>query len=283
MALRGQRDLYRLRRSPEGRHRRLPSRSPEHRSPKGRHLWLPSRPPELRRLRRLHRPPEGRHLRFPGRPPELRPPKGRQRRHPPRPPECWLLRWPLRPPRGRHLQSVTASRGFLFRDLVVWVSCGPGGHTWVPRSYVAGLFLPEGFSRAGPLAIERSPGVSRREGGPVMGAPIATPPDQSFISHSCSPSHSSNQLQLVPEGYKSSLQPALWTESFCYLPVQFLQSSLPRSLVPARDSSSITSFVPRLQPANPPAAPVSSHPQQPPPQLPDSSLPGTSLSIPAPP
>ena len=51
----------------------------------------------------------------------------------------------------------------------------------------------------------------------------------------------------------------------------------PSSPVSARDSSGCTSHVPRLQPANLPAAPVSPRPQPLPPQLPDPSLPGISL------
>ena len=86
-------------------------------------------------------------------------------------------------------------RGRGFRYLVDWVGYRPEDRTWVPRSYFADPVLLEDFYQANPLAIGQSPGVSRREGGPVAGAAVATPPAQfsctsssELISGSCSPS-----------------------------------------------------------------------------------------------
>ena len=59
---------------------------------------------------------------------------------------------------------------------------GPGGlraggpHVGFAGSYFADPALLEEFYRANPSAIGRSPGASRREGGPVAGAAAATPP-----------------------------------------------------------------------------------------------------------
>ena len=150
----------------------------------------------------------------------------------------------------------------------------------------------------------------------VTGSPVATPPEPSFYQP---------QLQLVPqqqsaaaaahsEGYKSSPQPALSTESFSYLPVvnaRVLRSKPDVVCIMIHKRFTFVwlcffftplwsqPFLPRsqFQPAIPPAVLPSSrvssprtllqlpssHPRQHPPQLPDSSLPGTSLSIPAPP
>ena len=64
------------------------------------------------------------------------------------------------------------------RYLVDWVGYGPEDRTWVPRSYLADPSLLRDFYRANPQAIGQSPGVSRRERGPVAGAPLTTPTDQ---------------------------------------------------------------------------------------------------------
>ena len=69
-------------------------------------------------------------------------------------------------------------RGRGFHYLVDWVGYGPVDRTWVPRSYFADPALLGDFYRANPRAIGQSPGVSRREGGPVAGALVTTPPDQ---------------------------------------------------------------------------------------------------------
>ena len=59
-------------------------------------------------------------------------------------------------------------RGRGFQYLVDWVGYGPEDRSWVPRSYLADPALLREFYRANPGAIGRSPGVSRREGGPVV-------------------------------------------------------------------------------------------------------------------
>ena len=76
-------------------------------------------------------------------------------------------------------------RGRGFRYLVDWVGYGPEDRTWVPRSYFADPALLEDFYRANPQAIGWLLGVSRREGGPVAGSTVATPPDQ----FSCTKTH----------------------------------------------------------------------------------------------
>ena len=86
-------------------------------------------------------------------------------------------------------------RGRGFHYLVDWVGYGPEDRTWVPRSYFADPALLGDFYQANPQAIRQSPGVSRREGGPVAGAPVTTPPDQII---------NQPQLQLIQNGYKSS-------------------------------------------------------------------------------
>ena len=139
-----------------------------------------------------------------------------------------------------------------------------------------------------------------------MGAPVATPPDQvreqsrtiiqsataaahptGATSHSCSSGatrarhsqHSVFSVIRIPSFFFRLIYVI-----FCPPLTTAVPPAIPPSLpVPARDSSRSTSLVPRLQPANPPVAPVSPNPLQHPPQLPDPSLPGTSLlSIPAP-
>ena len=69
-------------------------------------------------------------------------------------------------------------RGRGFHYLVDWVGYGPEDRTWIPHSYFADPSLLGDFYRANPQAIGQSPGVYRREGGPVAGALLATPPDQ---------------------------------------------------------------------------------------------------------
>ena len=58
-------------------------------------------------------------------------------------------------------------RGRGFQFLVDWVGYGPEDRSWVPRSYLADPALLRDFYRRNPRAVGRSPGVSRREGGPV--------------------------------------------------------------------------------------------------------------------
>ena len=72
-----------------------------------------------------------------------------------------------------------------FHYLVDWVGYGPEDRTWVPHSYFAEPALLEEFYKANPRAIGRLPGVSRREGGPVAGAAMATPPTQPARSKNC--------------------------------------------------------------------------------------------------
>ena len=77
--------------------------------------------------------------------------------------------------------------------LVDWVGYGLEDRTWVPHSYLADPSLLRDFYRANPQAIGQSPGVSRREGGPVAGALLTTPTDQvpstsSPINNSCNSS-----------------------------------------------------------------------------------------------
>ena len=64
-------------------------------------------------------------------------------------------------------------RGRGFQYLVDWVGYGPEDRSWVPRSYLADPALLREFYRANPNAIGRSPGVSRRGGGPVVGGETA--------------------------------------------------------------------------------------------------------------
>ena len=75
---------------------------------------------------------------------------------------------------NRILAVRRRSRGFYY--LVAWVGYGPEDRTWVPCSYFADPALLEEFYKANPSAIGQSPGVSRREGGPVAGAAAVTPP-----------------------------------------------------------------------------------------------------------
>ena len=91
---------------------------------------------------------------------------------PPRTLESGDMAWEV----NRILVVRRLRRGFHY--LVDWVGYGPEDHTWVPRSYLADPLLLRDFYRANPQAIGQSPGVSRREGGPVAGAPLTTPPDQ---------------------------------------------------------------------------------------------------------
>ena len=56
-----------------------------------------------------------------------------------------------------------------------WVGYGPEDRSWVPRSYLANPRLLRDFYHENPQAIGRSPEVSRREGGPVVDLPMATP------------------------------------------------------------------------------------------------------------
>ena len=58
-------------------------------------------------------------------------------------------------------------RGRGFQFLVDWVGYGPEDRSWVPRSYLADPALLKDFYRRNPHAVGQSPGVSRREGGPV--------------------------------------------------------------------------------------------------------------------
>ena len=69
-------------------------------------------------------------------------------------------------------------RGRGVHYLVDWVGYGLEDRTWVSRSYFVDPALLEEFYWANPQAIGRSPGVSRREGGPVAGASVAMPPTQ---------------------------------------------------------------------------------------------------------
>ena len=73
-------------------------------------------------------------------------------------------------------------RGRGFQYLVDWVGYGPEDRSWVPRSYLADPGLLRAFYLEHPQAVGRSPGVSRREGGPVVNRQVATPP----APHSCS-------------------------------------------------------------------------------------------------
>ena len=95
---------------------------------------------------------------------------------------------------------------------MVWGGYGPEDRTWVPRSYFVDPVL-EFFYQANPLAIGWSPGVSRREGGPVAGAPVATPTDQVPSTSSRTIFFNQPQLHLIQISYKDSPKPALWTES----------------------------------------------------------------------
>ena len=89
-------------------------------------------------------------------------------------------------------------RGRGFHYLLDWVGYGPEDRTWVPRSYLADPALLEEFYRANPSAIGRSPGVSRREGGPVAGAAagaVATPlPSPARPSERADELHCSSEL-----------------------------------------------------------------------------------------
>ena len=69
---------------------------------------------------------------------------------------------------NRILEVRRRRRGFHY--LVDWVGSRPEDRSWVPRSYLADPSLLEDFYKANPSAIRQSPGVSRREGGPVAGA-----------------------------------------------------------------------------------------------------------------
>ena len=107
--------------------------------------------------------------------------------------------------------------------LVDWVGYGPEDWTWVPRSYLADPALLEEFYRANPSAIGRSPGVSRREGGPVAGAAagaVATPlplparsSERADELH-CSSELNNNTCKQSPAAYKNQPDPALLAETF---------------------------------------------------------------------
>ena len=81
-------------------------------------------------------------------------------------------------------------RGRRFHYLVDWVGYRPEDRSWVPSSYLADPTLLEDFYRANPQAIGRSPGVSCREGGPVVGAAGATPTSLP----ACSGEHAGNSI-----------------------------------------------------------------------------------------
>ena len=91
---------------------------------------------------------------------------------PPRTLESGDLVWEV----SRILAVRRHGRGFHY--LMEWVGYGPEDRSWVPRSYLADPRLLRDFYRENPRAIRRSPGVSRREGGPVVDLPIAMPPTQ---------------------------------------------------------------------------------------------------------
>ena len=114
-------------------------------------------------------------------------------------------------------------RGRGFHYLVDWVGYGPEDRTWVPRSYLADPELLEEFYRANPSAIGRSPGVSRREGGPVAGAAAgaAATPLQSPArpnKRAAEPLYSANIINLTcaqsTSAYKSPPDPELSAETY---------------------------------------------------------------------
>ena len=97
---------------------------------------------------------------------------------PPRSLESGDLVWEV----SRILAVCRRGRGFQY--LVDWVGYGPEDRSWVPRSYLADPGLLGDFYRRNPQAVGRSPGVSRREGGPVADQ-RATMPPPSHSSHCC--------------------------------------------------------------------------------------------------